>query len=295
MKTIDKPTEGGKGGMTRTIEFNNFDDFLHTARNVPRHRSSGKASETHGPSERWDMDAGWDGANELANRGWSDGLAKMARARDLVDMPDQSDRSIQAQAFYSDEGDEVDIDRYLDGEPECMIQFTPEITPSYGRVAKIIVNLAASCSVSAATQYHRGAAACILIDALESAGVRCEVWCLPFCGRNGHDRFVSKILVKRPDQHVEPDRMAYMLAHPAVMRRLGFRLLEQQEKPWARWSKGGCYGSPIDLPKSETEEDGTIYFDRQYSGYDSEEDMIRSVNWLLKKYVTTDMETPEYA
>lgn len=293
MKTIDKRT-GEEGGKTRTIEFDDFDDFLHTVRTVPRSSGAGDSSESNNESKTWDMNAGWDGANEMANRGWSDGLAKMARVRDLVDMPDQSDRSIQAQAFYSDEGDEVDIDRYLDGEPECMIQFTPELTPSYGRVAKIIVNLAASCGISSATQYHRGAAACILIDALESAGVRCEVWCLPFCSREGKNRFVSKILVKRPDQHVEPDRMAYMLAHPAVMRRLGFRLLEQQEKPWVKWTECG-YGSPYDLPNSETEEDGTIYFDRQYGGYDNERDMIRSVNKLLKKYVTTDMETPEYA
>jgi hypothetical protein len=291
MKKIDTGEDGGK---TRTIEFNDFDDFLHTVRTAPLNSEARASSRTTSKSERWDMSAGWDGANELANRGWSAGLAKMARVRDLVDLPDQSDRSIQAQAFYSDEGDEVDIDRYLDGEPECMIQFTPELTPSYGRVAKIIVNMAASCGVDAATQYHRGAAACILIDALESAGVRCEVWCLPFCSREGRDRFVSKILVKRPDQHVEPDRMAYMLAHPAVMRRFGFRLLEQQGRPWVKWTKDG-YGHPMDLPRSETEEDGTIYFDRQYGGYGNERDMIRSVNELLKKYIITDKETPEYA
>ena len=286
MKVIDKDT-------LRTIEFSSFDEFLHEVRTKPALDRNGRHSETNDASKRWDLEAGFDGANELASRGWKEGLAKMAKVRSLVELPDQSDRSIQAQPFFSDEGDEVDIDRYLAGEPECMIQFTPELTPSYGRVAKIIVNLAASCGVKSGTMYRRGAAACILIDALESAGVRCEVWVLPKTSSSGGDSFHTRVLVKRPDEHVEADRMAFMLAHPAVMRRLGFRLMEQQGPPWGDFTHA-AYGTPADIPSKEREEEGTIYFGRQYSAYKNDADMVREVNRLLAKYLETQ-EAPEYA
>ena len=287
MKVIDK-------GKMRTIEFNSFDEFLHEVRTKPREEDNNSASADNSAKKKWDMNAGWDGANELASRGWKAGLTKMARVRSLVELPDQSDRSIQAQPFFSDEGDEVDIDRYLAGETECMIQFTPELTPSYGRVAKVIVNLAASCGVDSDTMYRRGAAACILIDALESAGVRCEVWVMPNTEKGRQHTFHSKVLVKRPDEHVEPDRMAFMLAHPAVMRRLGFRLVEQQPPDtWGKITWQG-YGRPDDITEAEQQEAGTIYFGRQYSQYHTDEDMVREVNRILAKYLEVK-ETPEYA
>ena len=281
MKTIDNET-----GTDRTIEYGNFDEFLHEVITTPPLKGNNNHSLSSTATQRWDMGAGYDGAKRLADNGWAEGLATLGQVRSLVDIPDQSDRSIQPQPVWSDEGDEVDIDRYLDGETECMIRFTPEVTPSYGRVAKVLVNLAASAGVDSATQYRRGAAACILIDALEGAGVRCEVWCLPFCGRSGDNNFTAKVLVKKPDEHVEPDRLAFMLAHPAVMRRLGFRLLEQQPAPWGKWTKGG-YGSPVNCSRSEQEEDGTIYFGAHAEAFETEESMVKAVNRLLAKYVDT--------
>jgi hypothetical protein len=79
--------------------------------------------------------------------------------------------------------------------------------------------------------------------------------------------------------------MAFMLAHPAVMRRMAFRLVEQQPpSTWGKITHQG-YGRPDDIPQAEQQEAGTIYFGRQYSEYHTDDDMVRSVNRLLAKYL----------
>ena len=88
--------------------------------------------------------------------------------------------------------------------------------------------------------------------------------------------------------------MAFMLAHPAVMRRLGFRLLEQQDPAkWGDWTHN-AYGTPADLPEKERNAEGTIYFDRHYGGLGSDDEMIKKVNELLAKYLETN-EAPQPA
>jgi hypothetical protein len=283
MKTVTNKTH-------RVIDFEDFDEYLEQCGKDSRKGNNRDSydSETT-PKESWDLKAGFAGAQELSRNGWEKGAMKMAKVRSLVSLPENSDRSIQPQPIWAEDGDEVDVDRYLAGEENCMIQFMPELTPSYGRVAKIIVNLAASCGIDSETQFRRGAAACVLIDALEAAGVRCEVWSLPFWGMSGGDLFGARVLIKRPDEHVEPDRMAFMLAHSAVMRRFGFRLLEQQEGRWGEMSHA-FYGSPADIPLAEQNEEGTIYFGRQYGPYGSDDGMIVEVNRLLAKYLELEEE-----
>ena len=274
----------------RIIDFNDFDEYLvQCAKDGRDDNDRSSYDDDHKPSKSWDMNAGFAGAIDLSRNGWAVGSKRMAKVRSLVSLPENSDRSIQPQPIWAEDGDEVDVDRYLAGEEDCMIQFVPELTPSYGRVAKIIVNLAASCDINSDTQFRRGAAACVLIDALEGAGVRCEVWSLPFWGSHGNTLFGARVLIKRPDEHVEPDRMAFMLAHPAVMRRFGFRLLEQQEGVWGEMS-WKSYGSPADLPMEQREEEGTIYFGRQYGCFGSDAGMIEEVNRLLAKYLELEPE-----
>ena len=267
------------------VRHNNFDEYLKYVSNTPRLNGNGNDSTSYTARDSWDLGAGWDGAMELSRRGWPEGLKAMNKARRLVDIPEHSDQGMQMKPFNAVAGDEVDVGLHLSGEPECMIDYHLQLTPSYGKVAKIIVNASASGSVNAKVMRYRGTAACILIDCLESAGVRCEVILLAFCS----GELTSEVLIKKPDEHVEPDRMAFMLAHPAVMRRFGFKEAETHGGEIGKTTKTGTYGYPRDLPVSETEEEGTIYFDRYYSGYETESGMVRKTNELLSKYVETDL------
>ena len=153
------------------VTFDSFGEFLKYVKETPRHDGACDSSTRITAKDKWDLSCGWDGAFELANRGWSKGLDKMSKARSLVNIPEHSDQSMQMKPFNEVSGDEVDVGMYLTGEPECMIDYQLRLTPSYGKVAKVIVNCSASANVNSGIMFRRGAAACILIDALESAGV----------------------------------------------------------------------------------------------------------------------------
>lgn len=266
------------------VKHNSFDDYLSYVINTPI-RKGNKRSSRREASKGWDFGVGWDGAVELSRNGWEQGLKDLNKYRQLVDVPEHTDRGMHMRPFNDLSGDEVDVGLYLSGEPECMTDYHLQLTPSYGKVAKVIVNLTASHSVNSKTMAYRGTAACILIDALESAGVRCEVTLIPMSNR----KFMSEVTVKHPDEHMEPDRMTFMLAHPATFRRFGFKELETHGGAVGRQTKNG-YGRVTELPKDEREQDGTIYFDGQCSGYRTEEQMIRSANNLLAKYVDADLQ-----
>ncbi len=267
------------------VKHNSFDDYLTYVTDTPIHKGNNRASQEHNDEKSWDFGVGWDGAIELSRTGWAKGLKDLSKYRQLVDVPEHTDRGMHMRPFNDLSGDEVDVGLYLSGEPECMTDYHLQLTPSYGKVAKVILNLTASASVNAKTMAYRGTAACILIDALESAGVRCEVTLIPMSNR----KFLSEVTVKHPDEHMEPDRMAFMLAHPATFRRFGFKELETHGGAVGRQTKYG-YGMVTELPKEEREQDGTIYFDGQCSGYRTEDEMIRSANNLLAKYVDADLQ-----
>ena len=266
--------------------FNTFGDFVKQV-SKPGHSENGKSSSKKASS--WHMNASWDDAIRMATDGWPEGLKKMQKATELLEVP-SSERNYEPQPMAALAGDEVDVGLYLSGEPECMTDWTMAETPSFGKVAKIVVNCSASCGVSTELMFRRGAAAVLLVDALESCGIRCEVWVLPWCSGEGERKPVHfcEVLAKQADDPVELDRLAYMLAHPVVMRRLGFRLMEQ-EKPdsWAGKETHGGYGFPSEVPALEHEE-GTIYFGAQSLVYSNEEKMVLAVQELLNKFLKTD-------
>ena len=268
------------------VKHDDFDSYLDYVFNTPVKAGNGRDSKNADATERWDFGVGWDGAVELASKGWEQGVKNMNKYRELVDVPEHTDRGMHMRSFNDLSGDEVDVGLYLSGEPECMTDYRLQLTPSYGKVANIVVNLSTSCSVSAKTMSLRGSAACILIDALEGAGVRCEVTLVTLCCQH----ITSEVVVKKPDEHMEPDRMAFMLAHPATFRRFGFKEMETFDGKVGQLTRNRTYGRPRNLPEKEREADGTIYFDCQYGGYHSEKEMVQSVNNLLAKYVDADLQ-----
>ena len=173
---------------TNTVVFESVDAFLHQAKQDKTYgNSSASTKATTGSRSKWDMGADWDETLRLARDGWAKGLKRITEKRELLEIPDSSDKSVQPQPVPAMAGDEVDVGLYLSGEPECMIEYQPEIIPSFGKVARIIVNLTSSANVKAETYFQRGAAASLLVDALESCGIRCEVWGVFAYGGYGND------------------------------------------------------------------------------------------------------------
>jgi len=197
----------------------------------------------------------WQEALTLASEGWAEGRDRVARfAARMVD--DVQGRTARVAYEYAETGPIFDLGAYLDDDPFCMQRPIEETEAVIGRgpIVRIVANVTASGMVSASVIERRGAAVAAVADALEHAGRRAEIIVTYTSARNGYAVHVSAT-VKAPDQPINMDVIAFALAHPASLRRIGFAIYETAPEPFR--TKIGLYGTagygyPAPHPLEET-------------------------------------------
>lgn len=117
------------------------------------------------------------------------------------------------------------IPAYAAGVPEDMFTQSEDAPPVRSPIVRIAVNMSASASVSAQHIVHRGAALVGLIDQIQSTGRRVELIAIKHGQKNG-DQFVWSVTIKRPEEHVDMDRIGLAFATPIMLRRFFFRVME---------------------------------------------------------------------
>jgi hypothetical protein len=117
------------------------------------------------------------------------------------------------------------IPAFAAGVPTDM--FTPSEfgNPVPKPIVRIVVNVTATCNVPTAQIVNRGAAILSLIDRVQATGQRVELVAEFHC-TSGSDTFAFSVTVKRPEEPVDLDRIAYAIAHPSMLRRSLFRVME---------------------------------------------------------------------
>lgn len=164
-------------------------------------------------------------------------------------------------------GGEVDIDRYLMREPECMVEYQLQPVATHGKVVRVLVSGGAGAHVAAETIVNRGAAVVALVEALKIAGHSVELWWEQTTANKSAlpDHLVT-VLVKiaGAEDRVDADGLMFALAHPSMLRRLSFAVREGMNKTnreifGIRDKGAGSYGYPHKLvTASEIEADVTV-------------------------------------
>jgi hypothetical protein len=244
--------------MTRdTFDFDSLAEFLAEAEQPPRDATLSNSSQDE---TRPDFHGSTSYAHALtmARYGWPEGLARMEQGRAAVQVPETME-SPTPLPVISEDGDEILVDRYLDGESDHFLAFPQALTPRRGRIACVVVNVGGSRKINPDTYFRRGAAALAVVDALERAGIRCEVRiCQTARTRKRPSRtYTFRATLKRPEDPLELDRMAFFLASQSVQRRFLFRLRERTANPSA-WTNNG-YGESLNFTAADLPE-GAIYF-----------------------------------
>jgi hypothetical protein len=195
-------------------------------------------------------------AIELADNGWAEGrdeALKMSqplidRLVQFIERPD---------IVYDVEGNGYDIGRFCSDDPECAIRMENEIVevPAPPRLIRIVFNNLASAGVDKEILTAKGAAVAALIELLEFAGNRVELVVLSHAsGDSSRERiaFMKSVTVKAFDQPLDMARIIFAIAHPAMMRRLGFRVAELASPVAQRaMHVGGGYGYVVSTDQSE--------------------------------------------
>lgn len=204
--------------------FDSFGDLVRYAsqpNDVVSPKSRRPAKGSH-----WDMGADFNETVRLAEKGWPEGLKLIDRIRARLESVTSS-ATFRPETNWDVAGDFVDIGRFVSGVPECMGTFdeSEQQQQTTGKIVRVVVNCAASSGVDASAMARRGAAAGALIDALESVGRSCEIVLL--CANGMRGSWLEYLVpVKRAGEPLELDRLAMMLCHPTVYRRLFFSCFE---------------------------------------------------------------------
>ena len=197
-------------------------EMVEFIKQAPRIDGAGKSSTKDEPRKDWDDNAGYKGAIELAEKGWPAGVKKMKKFE--VEAGENFDT---LPAFsYDIAGAFPSVPAYCAGDPEHMA--LPVDLPNKP-VCKMVVEIGKAWHLRAATSMRYGVAILGAVNSLMMAGVTVVLdanWSGAFdYGQRDYSQWL--IPLGGGGQVMDLDRLAYCLAHPALLRRIGFAYLER--------------------------------------------------------------------
>lgn len=218
-------------------------------------------------------------ANKYVEEGWVEG-AEMARkfTAHLTNVIGALIERIEIN--YDVEGHNLDVARYLEGEPECWQRFEVEkIQQPAVRFIRIVVNGTASSGVDADTIMGRGACVAALVELLEFAGNRVEV--VMAMSVTSDSPLTVLTVVKRFDEQLDMPKVAYAIAHPSVLRVHMFRFMESFDaRTRDHMGVPGGYGRCAEVEKSKR---GDIYLGQMQYGESQWESPAAAQRWVMNK------------
>lgn len=197
-----------------------WDEFVRDLRDrAVQHAWRGKQSSIKG-TESFTRSRSWEHCIELAERG--DKLVTEQVASAAVKVTFEAGPTWE----YAPVGAFPCIPAYAAGVPEDMFVPLEDGAANSKPIVRIAVNVVCSAFVEPQDIINRGAAVVALIDKIQSEGQRVEL--IAFCHIEGYrnDRYLMSVTVKRPEEPIDMDRVAFALAHPSMLRRCFFRAIE---------------------------------------------------------------------
>lgn len=198
-----------------------------------------------GDWDRWDWANGgevvastMEEVQRLANEGWTDGVARLAKMASDVRESVPETEDITPRYVWAEQGDEFDQHRVWNGEMESMWWGRDETIAPGPRIITLITPVGGHCGLGADQLFWNGAAAVVLCDVLERAGYRVAI--KGYCAASHADGYTSCVVtIKDADQYVQLATVATAVALPVYYRAVGFRY-----RAHAPINIGSGWGSP---------------------------------------------------
>jgi len=207
-----------------------FDEFIETAKTPLSKKflkdcEAGiyeKASQYKDP--KWTGSDSFEHALEILENGFPEGVKKMKKELDNIE---QAQAPLINQVFDVS-GDEPSIDRFLSNDPENMISYD-YIKQDGQKFVKVFYSYSYSYKKKPTQIIKRGARILSNIDNLENNGYRVKLVAYSSSNKKAGKKLNKEyfeVTIKDYQDHIELDRLAFIMAHPSMLRRFGFRLTE---------------------------------------------------------------------
>jgi|GEM_PF-1410864 len=189
-----------------------------------------------------------DEAIDLARYGWPEGHQRLANELDKLQVEELSGESLHPEIQWGETGVFPDVGRYLEGEPENMIDFVFPPDPP-GKIIDLTANVGYAHTVPTEDIITRGAAIVAAIQKLQLHGF--SVGLTATCASLAESKnFIVEYHVPlvRPGEYLDMDAAAFALVHPSFQRRLIFATKEAEPaaiRKDIRAYRDGGYGHSI--------------------------------------------------
>ena len=219
----------------------------------------------------------------LARKGWKDGTAKITAM--TADITKRIDGQLPKPSYVpSRKGGSFMMGKVLEGHPNCRIRkvdLGERIDAHNAKIVRLVVNVSASGGIGTDAFIRRGAAAAVVASVLQRRGQRVSidvVRCVS-TGYNSTAQHEVRVRVKREQEAISLEKIAFLLGHASTLRRLMWSTVEHEpDATRARFGFGKDYGG-YGLP-AESENKGDIYIGRILSASDWSDKFAMA--WITK-------------
>lgn len=214
--------------------FESLGDYVAFAKRPAIHKSH--------VSSREERNAGWAGtrtfeeAVNLVENGWKEGRGLLLDA-----IAEAESTPFMTPALSMDVGGAYPIAAIAAaGDPLSMVNLEP-VEDRVRPIVRLVVCRNASAAYGSKELMNYGAAVLSYVEGLEQMKYRVELTIATGDTVSGGTNLTT-VLVKRAEEHIEFDRMAFVLAHTAFLRRISFSVMERT--PGLNEDMGSYYGYP---------------------------------------------------
>lgn len=235
----DAPRTANKAPSASGRDIDRFGSWGEFVQCAVERRDPRKASTNY--MESFSQTKSWDEALGLALGGWGEIRPEVDALVDKIDADIAPRLQPAFQSYFDVSGGMVDVGRFLDGEPECMVETRLVEIAKPGKVIGILINGAFNCYTHASEIKKRGVAIVALIDSLEKLQHSTEID-IEISLREG---MTVVIRVKNAADSLDIDMLMFAIAHPAAYRRIFFAYLEGHPIRKYRDLSNSNYGRPM--------------------------------------------------
>lgn len=227
-------------GKVWLVEVDSIEQLLHWSENAPQvWKAEPQSRKVTDDRTSWTRTRTFEDAIRLARDGWAEGRELMEKV--LADYRPPQYQAPTPKLSWDVAGATPDVPRYVAGAPDAMIPPDDSVRQQKP-IIRLVVHITYAHSVSPQAIINWGAGMVSHIHRLEAAGAQVEVtgvwYSTPSHGDSG-PQVAIRFPLKRADQALNLERLAFWLAHPASFRRIEFSCLERMDVE--RWYHSG-YG-----------------------------------------------------
>lgn len=209
-------------------------------------------------------------ALNLAYNGWKEGLEiihkNFSKYRDIfADLLPQQD--VRVDQVFDTYGEDVNIDRFIQGEPENMLTFKPsseliKIT-SGNKLQRLVIQSVASSDINPESIALNGSLLTILVEQYELHGFRTEIINRYTVQKSYGGKILNiDITIKNFDESPDFSKISFVLAHPSMLRRIILAIMEHeplQTRKEFNIIKNGNYSYACDYKDDTLVDKNTLY------------------------------------